>query len=85
MTIAIAVCGSVNVDIVAFSERLPRPGETVHVDSVQTGFRPMVIREAVGDRSKPAHDQSLFDMDAKYADVISLQDASDYLKGRAAA
>jgi nicotinamidase-related amidase len=50
------------------------------VDSVQTGFRPMVVREAVGDRSQRAHEQSLFDMDAKYADVISLQEASSYLK-----
>ena len=31
------------------------------VDACQTGFRPMVVREAVGDRSVAAHDQSLFD------------------------
>ena len=42
------------------------------VDSVQTGFRPIVVREAVDDRSPPAHHQSLFDMDAKYADVVAL-------------
>jgi len=29
------------------------------VDACQTGFRPMVVREAVGDRSSAAHDQSL--------------------------
>ena len=34
------------------------------VDSCQTGFRPMVVREGVGDRSQPAHDQSLFDLNA---------------------
>ncbi len=50
------------------------------VDSVQTGFRPMVVREAVGDRSQAAHDQSLFDMNAKYADVVSLIDACTYLR-----
>lgn len=49
------------------------------VDSVQTGFRPIVVREAVGDRSRAAHEQSLFDMDAKYADVVSLGEALQYL------
>src|SRR5205085_10589363 len=44
------------------------------VDAVQNGFRPMVVREAVGDRSAAAHEQSLFDLDAKYADVVSLED-----------
>ncbi|WP_158871402.1 isochorismatase family protein [Antarcticirhabdus aurantiaca] len=49
------------------------------VDALQNGFRPIVVREAVGDRSKIAHDQSLFDMDAKYADVVGLGEAMDYL------
>ena len=44
------------------------------VDAVQTGLRPMVVREAVGDRSAAAHAQSLFDLDAKYADVVSLDE-----------
>lgn len=50
------------------------------VDAVQTGFRPMVVREAVGDRSAAAHDQSLFDLDAKYADVVSLEETLQYLR-----
>jgi nicotinamidase-related amidase len=50
------------------------------VDSCQYGFRPIVVREAVGDRSKAAHEQSLFDLDAKYADVTSLSDALDYMR-----
>jgi nicotinamidase-related amidase len=50
------------------------------VDSCQTGFRPIVVREAVGDRSVAAHEQSLFDLDAKYADVVSLADALAYMK-----
>lgn len=50
------------------------------VDAVQNGFRPMVVREAVGDRSKAAHDQSLFDLNAKYADVVSLDETLQYLK-----
>lgn len=50
------------------------------VDACQTGFRPMVVREAVGDRSAAAHDQSLFDLDAKYADVVSLEETRAYLQ-----
>ncbi len=49
------------------------------VDALQHGFRPMVVREAVGDRSKRAHEQSLFDLQAKYADVVSLAETCDYL------
>jgi maleamate amidohydrolase len=49
------------------------------VDALQNGFRPMIVREAVGDRSKPAHDQSLFDLQAKYADVVSLDETVTYL------
>ena len=50
------------------------------VDACQTGFRPMVVREAVGDRSAAAHAQSLFDLDAKYADVVTLQETLRYLR-----
>ncbi|MDB5794589.1 MAG: N-carbamoylsarcosine amidase [Noviherbaspirillum sp.] len=50
------------------------------VDAVQYGIRPMVVREAVGDRSKAAHDQSLFDLQAKYCDVIGTDEALDYLR-----
>jgi nicotinamidase-related amidase len=50
------------------------------VDAVQNGFRPMVVREAVGDRSVAAHEQSLFDLNAKYADVVSLDETLQYLK-----
>ena len=49
------------------------------VDSCQTGFRPMVVREGVGDRSQVAHDQSLFDLNAKYADVVTLEETLAYL------
>jgi maleamate amidohydrolase len=50
------------------------------VDAVQNGYRPMVVREAVGDRSAGAHDQSLFDLNAKYADVVSLDETLQYFK-----
>ena len=42
------------------------------VDTIQNGIRPIVVKEAVGDRSKSAHEQFLFDMQAKYADVTAL-------------
>jgi len=50
------------------------------VDAVQNGFRPVVVAEAVGDRSEAAHKQSLFDLQAKYCDVVELAEALDYLK-----
>jgi nicotinamidase-related amidase len=49
------------------------------VDAVQSGFKPAVVREAVGDRSQAAHDQSLLDMQAKYADVVALDDVLAHL------
>jgi maleamate amidohydrolase len=50
------------------------------VDACQIGFRPMVVREAVGDRSQSAHEQSLFDLNAKYADVVSLEETLQYFQ-----
>jgi nicotinamidase-related amidase len=50
------------------------------VDSLQNGFRPMVVKEGVGDRSSAAHEQSLFDLQAKYADVVSLEETLQYLR-----
>ena len=44
------------------------------VDALQHGYRPVVPREAVGDRNSAAHDANLYDMDAKYADVVSLEE-----------
>lgn len=53
------------------------------VDAVQNGLRPMVVREAVGDRAQAAHEQSLFDLQAKYADVVSVEEAVEQLGERA--
>lgn len=44
------------------------------VDAMQHGFRPIVVREAVGDRLAAAHEQSLIDLQAKYADVEPVGD-----------
>jgi hypothetical protein len=35
----------------------------------------LVPREAVADRAVDAHNASLLDIDAKYGDVVSIQDA----------
>ncbi|GAA1233869.1 N-carbamoylsarcosine amidohydrolase [Prauserella halophila] len=49
------------------------------VDAVQSGFPVLVPRECVGDRSPGPHDAALFDIHAKYGDVIDLDDALHYL------
>ncbi len=49
------------------------------VDGLQNGYRVMVVRDAVGDRDIEAHERSLIEIDAKYADVISLDRAMAYL------
>jgi len=49
------------------------------VDCLQHGFRPIVIRECVGDRHDGPHDSNLFDIDAKYGDVVTKQEVLDYL------
>jgi len=55
------------------------------VDALQHGYRPIVPREAVGDRNPAAHDANLNDIDAKYGDVVSLAETVDYLEEFAAA
>lgn len=49
------------------------------VDSLQSGYQTIVVREAVGDRADGPHEANLFDIDAKYGDVISLREALEYL------
>ena len=51
------------------------------VDAVQNGFRPIVVRECVGDRHDGPHEANLFDINAKYGDVISKAEALKYIKG----
>jgi maleamate amidohydrolase len=49
------------------------------VDAVQYGFTVLVPRDCVGDRAAGPHDANLFDIDAKYGDVIEQGDALAYL------
>ncbi|HET7273227.1 MAG TPA: isochorismatase family protein, partial [Rubrobacter sp.] len=50
------------------------------VDALQYGFRPVVPREAVGDRNHDAHEANLYDVDAKYGDVVSAEAVLHYLE-----
>ena len=51
------------------------------IDSMQNGFRTVVVRDAVGDRAETPHEVNLFDIDAKYGDVVSSRDVLEYLRG----
>jgi maleamate amidohydrolase len=44
------------------------------VDALSCGFRPIVLLDCVGDRALGPHEASLFDLDQKYADVMSFSD-----------
>ncbi len=55
------------------------------LDAMQAGFRPMVVAAACGDGiggGMEAHWASLFDVGAKYGDVVSLEAAVDVLRSR---
>ena len=49
------------------------------VDACSYGFRPIVVKEACGDRHADPHNANLFDMNAKYGDVVSAKNAAEYL------
>lgn len=48
-------------------------------DGLADGFRPIAVKECVGDRIPGAVDWNLFDIDAKFGDVVSLEECIDYL------
>lgn len=49
------------------------------VDAVQHGYRVVIPKECVGDRSKSAHDANLYDIQTKYGDVVSVETVKEYL------
>ena len=51
------------------------------VDSLQYGYRTIVPADAVGDRAEEPHRANLFDIDAKYGDVVSTADVLEHLEG----
>jgi nicotinamidase-related amidase len=50
------------------------------VDLLQYGWPTVVPRECVADRAQAPHDANLFDIQAKYADVVPVEDALAYLE-----
>ncbi len=49
------------------------------IDSISSGFVTLIAEEACGDRAAGPHEANLFDMSAKYADLISTDDAIVYM------
>jgi maleamate amidohydrolase len=54
------------------------------LDAMQYGFVPLVVREACADRHSAPHEANLFDLQAKYAEVISEAEALAVIGQRAA-
>ncbi len=54
------------------------------LDALQSGFAPFVVREACGDRHPAPHEANLFDLQAKYAEVVSEREACALLGGNEA-
>jgi nicotinamidase-related amidase len=50
------------------------------IDLLQYGYPTLVPRECVGDRAQAPHDANLFDIQAKYADVVSLDETLAYVE-----
>jgi maleamate amidohydrolase len=51
------------------------------IDLLQYGWPTIVPRECVGDRARAPHEANLFDINAKYADVVAVDEAVAYLEG----
>ncbi|HZR91795.1 MAG TPA: isochorismatase family protein [Gaiellaceae bacterium] len=50
------------------------------IDLLQYGWPTLVPRECVGDRAQAPHEANLFDIQAKYADVVPLEEALAYVE-----
>ncbi|HWA60650.1 MAG TPA: isochorismatase family protein [Caulobacteraceae bacterium] len=53
-------------------------------DALQNGFIPFVVREACGDRAAGPHEANLFDLQAKYAEVVGEAEAMAAIAAAAA-
>lgn len=53
------------------------------VDALQHGHRVLVVADAVADRLTEAHERALLDLDAKYADVVGVDEALEALRAPA--
>jgi maleamate amidohydrolase len=50
------------------------------IDTVSSGFIPIIVSDACGDRHAAPHDANLFDMNAKYGDVVDEATVINQLK-----
>ncbi len=50
------------------------------IDLLQYGYPTLVPRECAGDRAQGPHEANLVDIQAKYADVVSVEEALSYLE-----
>jgi nicotinamidase-related amidase len=48
-------------------------------DAKSLGLRPIIVREAVQDRSEIAHEWTLFDVHARFADVVGVEEVLEHL------
>lgn len=53
-------------------------------DAMQHGFRPIVIAEACGDRTPAIHTANVTDLQAKYADIATIAEATAHFTAEAA-
>ena len=51
------------------------------IDLLQYGYPTLIPRECVADRAQAPHEANLFDINAKYADVVPLDDVLEYVAG----
>ena len=51
------------------------------IDTVSNGFIPLIVEDGCGDRHDAPHDANIFDMNAKYADVVQSKDVIGYFEG----
>lgn len=52
------------------------------IDAKSYRFRPAIVRECVGDRSPWSHIWTLFEVQARFADVVSIDEALAYIETR---
>jgi maleamate amidohydrolase len=50
------------------------------IDTCSHGFIPIIVKDACGDRHPAPHEANLFDMNAKYGDVVSSAEVFAYLE-----
>lgn len=52
------------------------------IDAKSYRFRPAIVRECVGDRSPWSHIWTLFEVQARFADVVGIEEALAYIEAR---